>query len=72
MTIQLTVDNMLEDTMVVGDFGAFVKDLNLAAASGHKFVVLTEIRNGEHHPVAIDTQAIRRAREVESDSFIGM
>ena len=44
--LEITSAGALEPTLVKGDFGAFVSDLNIAAASGKQFVIALEERDG--------------------------
>jgi hypothetical protein len=72
MTLEITSRDTLDSTVVAGDFASFINDLNIAAAAGKQYVLCTEIRNGEHSPVALETRNITRIRDLGAhDAFIG-
>ncbi len=75
MTVEITHANTIEPTYIAGDFGAFVNEMQLAAAAGKRFVILTERRpDGSTGAVALDTGNMTRMRDMEDmrDAFVGM
>lgn len=70
MSCEVQLRDALQSVHVVGNFGDFVNNLNIAVASGKQFIVMEEIGAG---PVAFETRNITLVRESEEDlnAFIG-
>lgn len=71
--IDVTSRGVLDTTRLAGSFDEFIANLNIAAASGKRFVIATEaVDDGDNGPVALNTDLIARVRPVEvEDAFVG-
>lgn len=69
--LEVTSRATLDPTIVEGDIEKILSDLNVAAAAGKHFVLMTEVRGSERTPVMLETRNITRVREVDLDAFVG-
>jgi ABC-type microcin C transport system duplicated ATPase subunit YejF len=63
--LEITSRDTLDPTIMEGDLAELVNDLNLAAAKGKQFVVVTEKGSGN---TALETRNITRIREKDGDN----
>lgn len=69
MLIEVVSRNALEPTFVEGDLADLLNQLNMASASNHHFVLMSQ-PGGRN--VLLETRNITRVREIDdSDAFIG-
>jgi phage protein U len=72
MSVSITIDGVLDPITVAGDHNTLLADLNVAAAQGKQFVLVTE-EGGPYGggPAILETRSIRIGRSMEkSDAFI--
>lgn len=67
MTVDITMRDQLAPIRVQGTFTELVNTLNIAAASGKQYVILTE-HDGNN--IALDSRAITIARDTDN-TFMG-
>jgi hypothetical protein len=68
--IALEMRGALERKYVEGDFAELANTLNLAAAKGQQYIVLTP-RGGGSNSSLVNTQLIITAEEVDEDAIAG-
>lgn len=66
--IEIEMRGALERKYVEGDFRELAQTLNLAAAKGQQYIVLTP-RGGAADTKLFNTQLIMTAEEVDEDAF---
>lgn len=70
--LEVTSQHTLDSTYVTGDIRELLGELNVAAAAGKHFILMTEVRGGDESPVLLETRNITRVRTVEvEDAFVG-
>lgn len=72
MSVELTIDGVLEPITVAGDHTTLLGELNLAAVQGKQFVLMTE-EGGPYGggPCILETHSIRIGRSMDgSNAFV--
>lgn len=68
MTLEITLRQTMEPSVVEGDLVSFINDLNIAAAAGKQYIIATEILGGQGSPAAFETRSITRVRELDDEN----